>query len=1073
MGELSPELRQLARQLANGPAFLLLGQNGLADNAPESRAFQWSGVYTSSTSSHIASMFQSTTRTATSLIAVTRVPSRSKTELEIRYLFGADHLPESERPPVTAVDLVNARFKSNQELIRLTSETVTPRGILLIEGWAPGDLLEPNDLVPALGSLATGQAHLFSVGEWINDPLVKSFADAGQIILHPHSLESALEELFSAGAVKSGSGTTSSRHVIPVGDGFVDIDIHTWNQIRKSARPIDLELLTPPVNVSKAARYQEFRNFMGTTESVPGWKGLASGMNLVRDFETKLVERVHMELNDRDLPSPIILVGQTTTGKSVALASLGIKLAREGQVAVLHQSRRSVRPSIDDIEMYSAWVESEGAYATVLIWDGMVDPSEYEAFARQLHARGRKVLLIGSTYKKKDLKGDQSFLLETPAELSQSEISRLGALLGEYGIKVDSSIKNLKADFLSILYRTLPETENKLRSGLASEMRAAEKSMAALARARERTADQGQRISTMQAALLAAGIELGELLPPEFSETNVRELSFAERPPMQRVTTLILVTGSLSIPVPIDLALRMLGREGYQSVRDALGASDIIREISDDNGGIYLSSRSRLEAELLAQHEIPVNVQIDVIINAIRNVRISEGFVGGPDEVEFLVKLLERIGPSSDDSIRYKSYYGEIADALRSRRHETNANHPRLILQESNFIRNFVYWQNEAGKGSVQDRVLSLELNRDLLEEVLADHSVRGLIRLSLAVELASTLGAIIHEYARDPEHRIVHGLTGRLDDVLNAVLQARSIDPGNTYPVDVLAWSTRDAIESGSLSPAERADRLASAIATLKSLDLSVLNGKQLANVDKRGMELNLLLKNDDGVWEYLQKLEANASPAATYFLAQFDADGGAAGEAKALHRLQTALPEVRADWRCAQLLINLTWKSVTDSRLLIGERVPIHMGKQAIESLAQLMADLGDAELPDKYRHLFVKAMMEFSRRNYSDSVRLFREVGDLTRQLSKRIYTAYTLADENLLPIVFTGRVENSDSKSGTVWVNELATRVRFEPRLFTASGEFARNQQLPAFHIGFKLSRGPVAEPRSVFKTKRRI
>lgn len=1072
MVELSPKLRSLASQLASGPAFLVLGKDGVAELGSAVVGYRWSGVYTSASEPGVARSFGGEARTSTSLGAMGRTPSRSQTDLEVRYLFGGTHLPESERPPASAVERATARVKSNQELMRLVSETITPRGTVAIEGWSPGDPLESNDVVPLLGQLGPGQAHLFSARAWADDPLVESFASAGRIVLHDESLEAAIEALLDAGAVKEigdDAGSTS-RHVIPLGAGFVDVDIHTWNQIRRSARPVDLELLTPPIFSSDAARYQEFRNFVGATEGVASWRGLAAEMNLQRDFETKLLERVELEIRDRELPSPVVLAGQTATGKSVALAALAMRLARSGEVAVLHQSRRSVRPSVDDVEMYSAWAEERGAKATIFVWDGMVEPSEYEGFSRQLHARGRKVLVIGSAYK---TKSDSSTIVSASAELSAVETSRLRAILAGYGIEVIGPRDALDTSFLAFLYRTLPETESKLRTGLASEMRAAERSMAILARERGQEATVQQRLTAMQAALQEAGLALEELLPPQGDDEAISEYSFADRAPIQRVTTLVLVAGRHGIPVPIDLALRILGREGFQSVHDALRSSDILREIDDDGGEIYLGTRSQLEAELLAQHEIPLSVEIEVLVEAIRRVRVSEGFGGGADEVEFLVKLLERIGPASDQSRKYRQYFGDISEALRDRRSELGRSHPRLVLQESSFARDFVHWQQEAGHGSLHDRIASLEINRELLDEALVDQSTRGLIRLSLSVELASTLGAIIHEYSRDSAGDAIQGIGSRLDDVLRAVLNARAIDPGNVYPVDVLAWSTRDAVVSGALSPAERVDRLASAVATLESLDRSALTARQLAHLDSRGAELNRLLSNDAGVWDYLDKLELNTNPAATYFLAQFDAKDGAQGEQRALQRLRAASPEARADWRCAQLLIDLTWKEITGSRLLLGERVPLNLGEKELREISRLAVDLGDADLPDGYRFLFVRAIAEFVGGNYAESARLFRDVGDLTRQLSKRIYTSYLLADDAGKPETFTGRVEVSDTRSGQVWVNELATRVRFEPRLFTASGEFARNQQLPAFHIGFKLSRGPVAEPRSVFRgaTKR--
>lgn len=1069
MPDLAPDLRRLAGRLAGGPVFLLLGDGGLGSLGPVAIGYRWNGVYTTATARSVAEAFTEQSRATTSLGAMSRSPSRSQSDLEVRYLFGGAHLPESERPPTSAVEEATARVRSNQELTRLVTETVTPRGTVVVEGWQPSGRLRVEDLIPLLGLLGPQQAHLFSADQWLDDPLVRTFAASGQVVLHRESLESVLARLLEAGAAKGAVGSAPSQHVIPLGDGFVDIDIHTWNQIRRSARPIDLEVLTPPVFSSNAARYQEFRNFIGATDGVPRWRGIAAGMNLHRDFESRLLERVQAELNDRELPSPIVVAGQTATGKTVALAALAMALSRSGDVAVLHQSRRTVRPSVDDIDMYAAWAAEHGANATVLVWDGMMEPGEYEGLSRQLHARGRKVLVVGSAY---TTRSDSSLIVAAPAELSTQETGRLFDILASFGYEPAASRQAVDTNFLAFLYRMLPETEHQLRRGLSQEMRSAERIMAKLAREHGAQTTAEQRLTAMQAAFQAAGLVLEDLLPPDSAEESLGDQSFADRAPIQRVTTLVLVAGRHGIPVPIDLALRILGREGFQSVRDALASSDIIREIDDDSGDYFLGVRSQLEAELLAQNEIPLAVEVEVLAEAIHSVRVTDGFMGGADEVEFLVKLLERIGPNSDQANKYRSHFGEIADALNARRMELGRPHPRLVLQESNFAREFVYWQQSAEIGTVEDRVASLEYNRELLDEVLGDQATRGLIRLSLSVELASTLAAIIYEYSHAGVSVRVQGLDSRLDDVLAAVLDARAVDPGNVYPVDVLARSTRYAVESGALTPAERVDRLANAVATLESLDRGSLTDKQLAHMDNLGAELNRLLSNDEAVWEHLAKLELNASPAATYFLAQFDAKEGPAGEVRALRRLRQASPETRADWRCAQLLIDLTWKAITGNRLLLDERVPLYLSPEALGQIAQLTAELGDADLPDGYRFLFVRAIAEFVAGHYAEATRLFREAGDLTRQLSKRIYTRYLLADESDYPTTFAGRVESSDSRSGQAWVEQLGTRVRFEPRLFSSGGEFARNQQMPPFYIGFKLSSGPVAEPRSVFRERAR-
>lgn len=1072
MPEQISNLQGFAARLANGPAFLLLGQSADRDEGATAQ-YRWNGVYTTRTDAAVAAQFRTDWRTIVPVGAMSSTPSRSQTELDVCYLFGGHDLSETQRPPADPLQMADARMRCVQELTRLVTETITPRGVVVIEGWTPEDDLAATDLVPALRSLGAGQVHLFSGGPWTGDVFISSLVSTGQLVLHPESLDDAISRLAGAGALLIGAPSDrgrGSQHVIAIGDGFVEIDIHTWNQIRRSARPVDLDLLTPPVFSSEAARYQEFRNFVGASEGSPQWRGITSGMNIRRDFEEDLARQVAEALREPDLLLPVLLRGQTATGKSVALAALAVELARTGEWAVLHQPRRTVRPSLDDIDMYATWAERHGAKATVLIWDGMVDPDEYAVLLRQLRRRGRKVLIVGSGYA---ARGGDFLSIDAPAELTGNEMTQLLALLKSFGIEVRApkATATLDTSFLAFLYHALPDSHFTLTSGLAHEMRAAERGMEKLVRERGTQASQGERLTAMAAALQAAGFELGDLLPsPESDEKPLIEQTFDERRPIQRVTALVLTATRHGVPVPIDLALRVLGRESVQTIREVLNSFDIIRDIEDDNGEFFLTIRTHLEAELLSRHEVSLEVEIDVITEVIRKARVNEGYTGVTDEVGFVVSLLERIGPKSKDS-RYRPYYGEISTALTDRRTETGRFHPRLVLQESNFARNFVHWRQDRGDETVEERIADLEHNRDLLEEMLSDRRVKGPMRLSLSVELASTLGSITHEVSSKPEIAQGSEVVSGLDDILRAVLEARAIDPGNLYPVDVLAWSTRDAIKTNMLSPQEQLNRLTYAIATLASVDRAPLTGRQQADLDRRGAELNKLLADDDALWANIRRLEENADPAAVYFLAKFEADDGSEGEANALARLRDAPLATRRDWRCAQLLLDLTWKKITGQRLLRGDRTPVHLSPADLHTLFSLTADLGDTELPDRHKLEFVKALALFISGNYAEAKRTFRDINQMTQQLTRRLHTLVLLGDETGRPRIFTGRVEWADEVGGEVWVNELSTKVHFEPRRFSASQQFAKHQPLPAFIIGFKLTRGPVAEPRSLYHETR--
>lgn len=1071
MPEQVSHLRELAARLAAGPAFLIFGQSGTCEENSAAQ-YRWSGVYTTRTAADVAARFRADWRTVMPVGAMSSTPSRSQTELEVCYLLGGEDLPEGQQPSTSPLQAADIRMRCLQELTRLMTETVTPRGAVVIEGWTPTDDLPATDLVPALKLLGAGQVHLFSGGPWVGDVFVESLVSTGQLTLHLETLDEAMIRLAEMGALAVGTTSTrshASQHVIAIGDGFVEIDIHTWNQIRRSARPVDLDLLTPPVLSSEAARYQEFRNFMGATEGSPQWRGIAAGVQIRRDFEDVLAARVADILTDPDVIQPVILRGQTATGKSVALAALAMELARSGDWAVLHQPRRTVRPSFDDIDTYAAWAERHGAKATVLIWDGMADPDEYATLLRQLRRRGRKVLVVGTGYAGRDGIFPS---VDAPAELSENELTQLISLLRSFDMEFRApKSAALDTSFLAFLYHALPDSHFTLTSGLAREMRAAERGMEKLVRQQGTQVSQGERITAMAAALRAAGFDLGDLLPSlESDEKPLLDQTFDERRPMQRVTTLVLTASRHGLPVPIDLALRILGREGAQTIQEVLNSFDIIRDIEDDNGEIFLAIRTHLEAELLARQEVSLEVEVEVIGEVIRTARVSEGYTGATDEVGFVVSLLERIGPKSKEG-KYRPYYKDISDALADRRNETGRYHPRLVLQESNFTRAFVHWLQEKRDGIAEERIADLEHNRDLLEEILSDRRVKGPMRLSLCVELASTLGSIIHEISSKPELAQKSGVNSGLDDILRAVLEARTIDPGNLYPVDVLAWSTRDAIRTNMLAPEERLDRLTNAVATLAAVDRAPLSGKQQADLDKREAELHKLLADDEALWANLRSLEANADPAAVYFLAKFEAEEGAEGEAKALSRLQSAPLEARRDWRCAQLLLDLTWKKITGKQLLRGDRAPVYLSQKDSEVLLRLAADLDDAELPDRHKLVFVKALGLFTLGDFSQAKQLFRDVNQMTQQLTRRLHTLMLLGGESGRPRVFTGRVLWADESGGEAWVNELSAKVYFEPRHFSASQQFAKNQPLPAFFIGFKLTRGPVAEPRSLYHETR--
>src|SRR5690606_5159392 len=121
--------------------FLLLGSSADVPEKTVVAKYPWSGVYTTRTTKTVADHFRTEWRTVTSVGAMSSMASRSRSDLQICFLFGGVHLPPGEQPATDALGEADSRIRATQELSRLAAETVTPKGTVIIDGWAPGDLL--------------------------------------------------------------------------------------------------------------------------------------------------------------------------------------------------------------------------------------------------------------------------------------------------------------------------------------------------------------------------------------------------------------------------------------------------------------------------------------------------------------------------------------------------------------------------------------------------------------------------------------------------------------------------------------------------------------------------------------------------------------------------------------------------------------------------------------------------------------------------------------------------------------------------------------------------------------------
>lgn len=1095
---MNDDLRNLLSRLKIGPAFLLLGQESAQwrdeeeteqvqpippmgspieeyesyadriklDPIPrrliEISEFPWNGVYTTRVDGTTSRAFATSWRRVVSIssVEVGRNP-RSSNELQIRHLFGGVSLPQDEHPPTDTIERLEARSRATESLSVLADRLLTPRGVIVIDGYAIGDWLSIEDLFVFLGRLGARQAYLFSASDDLaEDQLIQAAVKRGVLCLYPEPLATVLADARIAGLLDKsieGHGRGGQR-LIPIGDRFIELDVNTFNRVIATARPIDTVLMEPFGAASAFVKYERFRNMLGSSEGVSPYKAAASGYPFHRDFQNALQSRTLRALNELNSPDPIIVSGQTATGKSLALCSLSIEVARTGKAAVLHSSRRGERPSLTDVDAYAKWVEETADAPTLLIWDGMVDDGEYYTLQRQLRARGRRVLVVGSGYR--NLTASPRNVVADIA-LSSGEVDRLRGWLTEFGIESSSLAgSQLDASFLAILYRLIPDSQYGIRRGLVREARTTE---AAFERLAQESPDTATRLTVVAQALRDAGYDVRQLKPSERPNDELVDLAFSERSTAEQLTAAVLVAGQHGLAIPLELTLRVIGRSGWSSLVDLVSKFDLFRWDETERGDQVIGARTRLEAQLLAREDLTPETEIAVICELIANLRPEPSRWGGP-EVDFIVELVRKVGPKSPDAGRYAKSYLDVAMAFKALRENLGRTHHRLVLQEANLTREY----RPRGQKNVPeffDRTALLRDTQRLLEETIEDADASGRAKLNLLVELASTIGAQVYERtSTKAEEGKSSSVSALMQDVIRAVLAARAIDPESYHPVDVVAWTTSRAIGNGDLTDPVRLELLANAVASLDSVDPSVLSPSDKADYDRRQVEIARLLDNRVLEDRHLESLRDNRDPAAFYFLARSMAQREPSGRREALGFLLEAPVEVRQDWRCARLLLDLFWEVKTGKRFLKGERVSLAFSREDWRECLTIADAVSSPSSFDQYRLQFLRGLALFHLAQYKRSEAVFAQLDRDSAELSSRVVSTYLASNETGQPLLLGGRVTwaTPDGRRGKVWVEELGIEINFIPHRFSVSDFRQRGDLLPNFHIAFNM-RGALADP----------
>ena len=191
-------------------------------------------------------------------------------------------------------------------------------------------------------------------------------------------------------------------------------------------------------------------------------------MNSRRVYTKRLFRQLGQESPTNQ---PIVVHGQTGTGKTVALGNLAYTVAKAGTYSVVFIERKTQRPVDSDIDECCRWLEDHGGDATLIVWDGMGQQRDYHELQGYLASRGRKAVVVGSSYA---LNMADDHLVEVPDRLSSSEAIQFADFLDSLGISLTErhrdDLERRDPSYLVALYRHLAPARPQITAGVIQEL---------------------------------------------------------------------------------------------------------------------------------------------------------------------------------------------------------------------------------------------------------------------------------------------------------------------------------------------------------------------------------------------------------------------------------------------------------------------------------------------------------------------------------------------------------------------------------------------------------------------------
>ncbi len=1042
------------------------------------RDLPWSAVFTSSLDPTLVRLFSHRGRAVEAVLTSQEHPrvARSMSRPPLYYLFSrAGEQDPRAQPPSDDISLIARRTSHAVPLLNRITDTATPLGTILVDGFThDSGWLRIEDLLGTFASGPPSQVLWFGGRPHLLSEHAAYFAAMehdGHILVEDKRLGTIVAEIQASGHLTDAlqfqsdeAGKISFRS-----SGTYNVSPQLRLRVEAVANIVDdsWTSLLPPLG--QDATYEAFRRFHGDLGGPRLLvEGTRRGFAIERDFEALLAKHVMTALADHSrLDSPIVVEGQSGTGKSIALARLVSRVRADGLAAVLYTTGRT--PQSQEVSDFCEEAEKSHARVTLIVCDTNGNVDGYDELLSGLRSRGRRVVVVGSQYRASETDGVASYIrVQASVNLSKAEQAKLDDLLKNLDITGHTRFDG--QHFLAILYRHLPASRPQLRSGLGAEARAAVKMLD----------ERGSRpqpisiISQLHQELIDKGY-ISEYQP--VLDDSRHGLHNEDDRSAAKIIDMVMVAGRLNCPVPINLLLRAISdqRRRIDSilVHHLFGDLDLIRWESRDSEGLdyVVLPRLPLEAQLICERRLgSPRAEANVLLDLIGSVRLG---IDSASERTFLLDILQQIGHDGPRGSIYKYDYIAFARKLTELRERFKIMDASVMLQESAFRRS-----------AVREEVANHDERLDLLEEAreALQTAIDGIdsgrlqtgrrTRQHLLVERAALYGflALDHARRRHPTSDIWSAYETARIAVRRAVSAA-----DDYYPHDVGLWTPADLFSSAELTEYQRAELAADIYSTLDQVEQSALPPSQKARFHRRRMSVGNALGDHRLTDDAYAELEKSGSTAG-YFLharqlapvlgeqdIEITSDTDLLKARRAAEFLTGKLDRIQQDERCLWLLLESSWIADLRRRPLRGLRQPLPVGDSRQEFLSILRSLNVAAGQSARYGTRYLEAVLTWLTGDYVAAREVFRQLYHETDNVYRgRVFLRHVVADTAGRPRRFTGRVE--DKRGEGRWrlrVHEMNQVVDLLDRDFPRD-DVQYGRTLSDFAIAFNFI-GPIAEP----------